>query len=95
MSDQNASTLPPPDDLAGLMGELRASLERTSELCVKVAGRLTVLALAELTAEHRLNVVTHRVDGHDVETKDHEQRLLRLEGLLTDPPAAAESTAAE
>lgn len=87
MNDQNASTLPPPDDLKGLLGELKASLERTSELCVRVAGRLTLVELAELTAEHRLNVQRDRSD-------DHEERLRRLEGLLTDPPGQ-EATAAQ
>ena len=89
MSDangRNASTIPAPADLAADMRELRLALERVGELSGKLVNRLTLLELATLTDEHKINVLAE----HD---KDHEARIRRLEGL--DPEPAAQATAAE
>lgn len=86
-SGTEASTAPAPtDDLRADMRELRAALANVGALLAKVDTGLLRLELAELTTEHRTNVLTERADSH-------EQRLRRLEGLLTDPTPTA--TAAE
>lgn len=80
---RDRDTLPPPgdEDLPALMRELNASLVQCSELAVRVANRLTLLEIAELTAEHRINSLTDRAS-------DHEARLRRLEGHAPDTAPA-------
>jgi len=83
-------TLPAPaaDDLQGLLQGLRASLERTSELCARVAGKLSKVALAQYTAEHRLNVQRDEIDGLKLQLA--EVRLELAELATSHPPTAAE-----
>jgi hypothetical protein len=85
--DPKTIPAPPDDELLPLLRNLRASLERTSELCVKVAGRLSQVEIAVLTAEHRLNVQRDRLDGF-------EQKVADLVLLLPSPPAAPPDEAA-
>lgn len=86
-SNTGPSTAPAPtDELRADIRELRAALANVGALLVRVDTGLCRLELAELTTEHRANVLTERADGH-------EARLRRLEGLLTDPSPL--STAAE
>lgn len=91
MSDDRP-TIPAPaaDDLPALLQSLRASLERTSELCVKVAGKLSKVELAQYTAEHRLNVQRDEIDGLKLQLAEVRVELAELAATGTRPPTAAE-----
>jgi hypothetical protein len=75
-------TLRPPSDTLELLRELRAALEHTSELCVKVAAKLTRVEIAQLTSEHRQNVQRDRLDALEI-------RLAEVVQMLPPPPEAA------
>ncbi len=72
----------PDDDLLGLMRELQAVLMRTSELCAKLSRKLTMVELAVLTGEHRLNVQRDALDGLNL-------RVAALENERPVPPPEA------
>ncbi len=66
-----------PVALRELCAELRASLEKTADLCNRVCGEIARVELAELATEHRLNVLS------DLFTDDIVPRLEALEAART------------
>ena len=67
-----------PIALRDLCAELRASLDKTAELCGKVATEIARVSLAEYATEHRLNVL------QDFITDGLMPRLERLEAVAAE-----------
>jgi hypothetical protein len=78
-------TEPAPKDpgakLSYQIAELELATYRVGELLSNVKTTLSLLRLAQGTAEHRLNVVQDAAELHGVQLEDHERRLRELETL--------------
>ncbi len=91
MNDRDRPTDPAPSDPYARLGqeisELKLALMRVGELAGKLNHTLSMVALAEGTLEHRVNVVTDSGVVHGQQLADHENRLCYLEQIR---PTAAE-----
>lgn len=67
------------DDFRADLQSLRLALADVKGLLTIVDTHLCRLELAELTAEHRLNVVQEATTAQGLQLLDHEERLTRLE----------------
>ena len=78
-------TTPAPKDtearLAYDLAELRLAMARVYECLERVSVSVSRIEMAELTAEHRLNVQRSKLVAGGRIVVDHERRLRTLEGL--------------
>jgi chaperonin cofactor prefoldin len=79
MITRENDTLPAPVDpaerLASEVGELKLALMRVGEILAKVNHTVTMIELAERTAEHRINTLQDVADAQDRQIAALDQRL--------------------
>lgn len=73
-----------PDAFREDLRQLRAALADVGALLARVDTHLCRLELAELTSEHRLNVVQESATVHAKQLEDHEVRLAKLESTAAE-----------
>ncbi len=80
MTDRNADTTPAPKDpaarLAHDVAELQLAILRVGDLVSRVNQSITLLNLAERTAEHRINTLQDLAEDQNEQLEDHERRLI-------------------
>ncbi len=72
----------PPTTFATELAELRGALENVGELCSKLLQKLTVTQIAQLTSEHKHNVMRAKRIADRRLLGDHERRVREVEKFL-------------